>query len=196
MSELTWAIARGTGVSALVLFTVAVALGLVMAGRRGLPGVPKFVVTLVHRNVTLLATAFIGIHLVTLLLDSYAKVSITDLFVPFVSSAAHPLYVGLGTVAVDLLLAIMITSLLRHRVGPRVFRAVHWLTYLMWPVAVLHGLGTGTDASQTWFTALTLGCVALVVAAAISRLVPTLAARTHTLPTHTLPTHTHVEVAR
>lgn len=178
MSELSWAVARGTGVAALVLFTVAVALGLVMAGRRPLPGVPRFAVTLIHRNVTLLATAFIGLHVVTLLLDSYAKVGVVDLFVPFISSAEHPLFVGLGTVAFDLLLAIMITSLLRHRVGVRVFRAVHWLTYLLWPVAVLHGLGTGTDASSGWFTALTLGCVGVVLAAAIGRLIPARPART------------------
>lgn len=81
----------------------------------------------------------------SLFFDSYAQLRLVDLVIPFLG-AAKPLWLGLGTVAVDLLAVITVVSLLRHRVGPRVFKAVHFGTYLLWPIALVHAIGTGTDA--------------------------------------------------
>ena len=62
------------------------------------------------------------------------------------------------------------TSLLRARVGQRAWRAVHWLAYGAWPLAVLHGIGTGSDTSAWWMRAIDIGCVAAVGAAVAWRL--------------------------
>ena len=95
---------------------------------------------------------------------------------PFLGSY-RPLWLGLGTVAVDLLVVITVVSLLRHRVGPRIFRAVHWLTYALWPVALLHALGNGTDAGSLWMDAVAVVCTGAVAAAVTWRLLPSYAER-------------------
>ncbi|WBM79759.1 ferric reductase-like transmembrane domain-containing protein [Cryobacterium breve] len=169
MNEALWALGRGTGVVSLALFTVSVLLGILNRSGRPLFTLPRFSVALVHRNVALLATAFLAIHLVTLFGDSYAQLRLVDFVVPFLG-AAKPFWLGLGTLAVDLMLAIVITALLRGVVGVRVFKAVHWLTYLMWPVALLHSIGNGTDVGQTWFIAFAATCSIAVVAALVWRL--------------------------
>jgi sulfoxide reductase heme-binding subunit YedZ len=107
---------------------------------------------------------FVAIHVLSLLADSYSQLRLVDLIVPF-RGAYRPLWLGFGTVAIDLLIAIMITSLLRRRVGLRVFRVVHWLTYALWPVALIHSIGTGTDAGQPLFIACAVFCSMAVIAA-------------------------------
>jgi sulfoxide reductase heme-binding subunit YedZ len=69
-------------------------------------------------------------------------------------------------VAVDLLGVVILTSLLRNRIGPRAFKAVHWLTYGIWPIAVLHAIGNGTDSFSLWFFGLAVTC-SLAVAGAL-----------------------------
>ncbi|TFC51302.1 ferric reductase-like transmembrane domain-containing protein [Cryobacterium shii] len=169
MNEALWALGRGTGVVALALFTMSVLLGILTRSGRPLFGLPRFALTLVHRNVALLATAFLAVHLVTLLGDSYAQLRLVDFVVPFLG-AYKPFWLGLGTVAVDLLIAVVLTSPERASVGVRVFRAVHWLTYLIWPVALLHGIGNGTDAGAGWFIAFAVVCAVAVLSALLWRL--------------------------
>lgn len=164
MDEAFWALGRGTGVVALVLFTLSVLLGILTRSGRPLFTVPRFSITLIHRNVSVLATVFIFIHMLALLADSYAQLTIVDLVFPFLG-AYRPFWLGLGTVAVDLILAVVVTSLLRRHIGQRVFKAVHWSTYLMWPIALAHSLGTGTDAGKGWFLALAVTCTVAVLAA-------------------------------
>jgi methionine sulfoxide reductase heme-binding subunit len=166
-----WYTARGSGVVALVLLTIVVALGI--ASRSGRPafGLPRFAVQLVHRNASLLAVLLIALHLTTLTLDKYAKVDISDLLVPFIGSY-RPFWQGLGTLALLLIVALVATGLLRSRMPERVWRAVHWLAYACWPVAFAHGLGTGTDSGTLWLRLIAAVC-ALTVAAAVSwRLAP------------------------
>lgn len=166
--ELLWAVGRASGVVALLLLTASLWLGIVVRSGRPLPGLPRFSVTLVHRNISLLAVAFLAVHVGTLLLDSYAKLTLTDVLVPFLG--AHlPFWLGLGTIAVDLLLAVTITALLRRRLGLRVFKAVHWLSYAMWPVALAHTVGDGTDGRSGWMLLLAAGCVLFVLVAVFWR---------------------------
>src|ERR1700710_1392688 len=139
MDAALWAIGRGTGVIALVALTLSLVLGIVTRSGRPLPGLPRFSITLVHRNLSLLACVFVVIHVVTLFFDSFAQLTILDFVVPFYGSFL-PFWQGLGTVAVDLLIAIIVTALLRNRLGVRTFRAVHWLTYAMWPIALAHAI--------------------------------------------------------
>lgn len=168
MNELMWAFGRASGVVALILFTMTVLLGIVTRSGRPLPGMPRFSVSLVHRNVSLLALVFLVLHVGTLLFDSYAKLTVTDIVVPFVGSF-KPFWQGLGTVAFDLVVAIVVTALLRRRIGNRVFRFIHWFTYAMWPIAVLHGIGNGTNGTSGWFLLLAAGSTLLIVAATVWR---------------------------
>ena len=159
MTDALWYLGRGTGVVSLVLLTLVVALGIWTRSGRPLAGLPRFAVGTLHRNAALLAVLLLGIHVGTLLADPYAQLRLVDLVVPF-AGRYRPLWLGLGTVGLDLVAALVATSLLRHRLGQRSWRAVHWLAYLCWPVAVLHTLGDGTDAGQGWLRALVVVCVA------------------------------------
>jgi sulfoxide reductase heme-binding subunit YedZ len=166
MSSALWYAGRGTGLVSLVLFTVVVVLGIATRSGRPLAGLPRFGITELHRNVSLTAVVFPLIHVTTLLFDPYAQLRVIDFVVPF-QAAYRPLWQGMGTVAFDLVLAIVATSLLRHRIRLRAWRAVHWLAYLMWPVAMVHGLGTGTDSGTTWLR-VTAGACAFAVAVALA----------------------------
>jgi len=169
MDEAFWALGRGTGVVGLALFSLAVVLGITVRSGRPAAGLPRFGLARLHRDVAVLATAFIGIHIVSLFFDSYAQLQLVDLVLPFLA-AYQPFWLGLGTLAVDLTLAVVITALLRHRIGARAFRAVHWTTYLLWPLSVAHGIGAGTDAAQPWFLIVVGVCCAAVLGAAAWRL--------------------------
>ncbi len=116
---------------------------------------------LIHRNISLLATLFLLMHIGSLMLDSYAKLNLIDVVVPFLGSF-KPFWQGLGTVAFDLLVALVLTGLLRHRLGQRTFRAVHWFAYAMWPIALAHSIGNGTNGTEKWFLALAAGSVVAV----------------------------------
>jgi sulfoxide reductase heme-binding subunit YedZ len=164
MSEALWALGRGAGTVTLVLMTISVLLGVLTRSGRPALGLPRFAVARVHRDAGLLVVAMLTIHVVSLFLDPYAQLHLVDVVVPFLARYS-PFWQGLGTVGLDLLLAVVVTSLLRRRIGLRTWRGVHWATYALWPVAVAHGLGNGTDAFTTWFLAVTGICVLSVVAA-------------------------------
>lgn len=165
-----WFATRGTGVVSLLLLTAIVVLGVAGATRWRSPRWPRFVVAGLHRNLTLLALVFIGLHVITTVADGYAPISLLNAILPF-TSPYRPVWLGLGAVAFDLLLALTITSLLRARIGYGRWRALHWLAYASWPIALVHGLGTGTDARVTWMQVVTVTCVAGVVGAVLWRVV-------------------------
>ncbi len=163
-----WFITRGTGAISLVLLTVSVALGIADVRRLRLRGVPRFVIDALHRNASLLAVAFIVIHIATSILDGFAPIGILDAVIPL-HSAYRPIWLGLGAVAFDLMLAIVITSLMRQRIGYKTWRTTHWLAYASFPIALVHGFGTGSDAKTHWLLLLSAACVAVVLVAVISR---------------------------
>jgi sulfoxide reductase heme-binding subunit YedZ len=164
-----WYLTRATGATALVLLTLSLVLGVINVERWTTRSLPRFVIDGGHRTVSLLVCVLLTIHIGTSVLDGYAPIALVDVFVPFVGTY-RPLWLGLGAFALDLLLALIITSLLRARFGVRAWRAVHWLAYACWPVALVHGLGTGSDVRAGWLTWLALGCTAAVVLAVIARL--------------------------
>jgi sulfoxide reductase heme-binding subunit YedZ len=165
-----WYLSRGTGAITLVLLSMTVLLG-ISGTLRWRPGArtPRFVVDGLHRNVSLLVVVLLVAHILTALLDPFAHLRVLDAFLPF-TSHYRPLWLGFGALAFDLLIALVVTSLLRARLGLRAWRAVHWAAYACWPVAVLHGLGTGTDARSIWLQVLTAVCVGGVVIAMAARL--------------------------
>jgi sulfoxide reductase heme-binding subunit YedZ len=164
-----WYATRGAGAMTLVLLTVSVVLGIGEVRRWQPVGAPRFAVAALHRTTSLLALALLAVHVVTTLLDPFPRIGLLSVAVPFATDY-RPLWMALGTLASDVLVALVVTSLVRRRLGYRAWRGLHWLAYACWPVAVLHGLGTGSDTRSTWMLALTLACVGAVVVAVANRL--------------------------
>jgi sulfoxide reductase heme-binding subunit YedZ len=129
---------------------------------------PRFVWDAVHRNASLLAVAFVVVHIVTSVLDGFAPISLVDTVIPF-GSSYRPIWLGFGAVAFDLLVAVAATSLVRRRLGYQTWRAVHWAAYASWPVALIHGLGTGSDTKSGWMLLVVAGVVIAVIVAVVAR---------------------------
>lgn len=163
-----WYLTRGLGVAALLLLTASVALGVLTAVRWKSNRWPRFVTAGLHRNLTLLSICLIVVHVVTTVADGYTTIGLKDAVIPFLSSY-RPVWLGLGAIAFDLLLALVATSLLRGRIGYRAWRYIHWLAYASWPVALVHALGTGSDARVGWMQVVGALSIGVVVLAALAR---------------------------
>jgi Ferric reductase like transmembrane component len=168
-SQVWWFATRSTGIAALVLLTASMVLGILTSTRYARPKLPRFVTMGLHRNVSLLVLVFLALHIITTVVDSFAPVAWTDAVLPF-AGTYRPLWLGLGALSFDLLIALTVTSLLRERLGYRTWRWIHWASYACWPTAVMHGLGTGTDTKLPLFLAVTAVCVGSVIIALWYRL--------------------------
>jgi predicted ferric reductase len=171
-TQILWYASRATGAVSLVLFTAVMVLGIVTSGRLGLPGLPRAGVLRLHRNLTLVSMAFLTVHIVTAIADGYVDLSYWDVLIPF-GAGFDPFWIGLATVAVDLLIAIGITSALRLRLSAKVWRGIHLSAYAMWPLALLHGFGvSGGDGRETWMFILDAVCIVAVLLAVGYRMRP------------------------
>jgi sulfoxide reductase heme-binding subunit YedZ len=164
-----WYVTRGSGMVSLLLLTAVVVLGVLLSARWASPDWPVFLSQAMHRFLSLTAVVFIVLHVATAVLDPFAHLGLSDALIPF-TSAYRTLWLGLGVVASELIAALVITSLLRAKLGFRTWRAIHWLAYASWPIALVHGLGTGTDARIWWALLLDAGCLGAVVIAIALRL--------------------------
>ena len=167
-----WFASRATGVVALVLLTVVLVLGIAVNRHGRLPGLPRFAVTSLHRAVSLLAVAFVAVHIISAIADPYVSIGIAASVIPFVSHY-QPFWLGLGAVSIDLMLALTVTSLLRARIGRRTWRAVHWLGYVSWPVAFAHSIGSGPDLWRGGLLDLAIACAVAVAGAVAWRVIGT-----------------------
>lgn len=165
---LLWYLNRGSGVALLLVLTATVALGILAArdGRARL--LPRFVGQQLHRNLGLLGVVLVVGHIVTAVADSYVDIRWWQALVP-VGATYEPLWLGLGTLAFDVMLLMVLSSLLRHRVGQRAWHLVHLLGYLAWPFAMAHSIGIGTDAMTGWGRQVGIGCAAAVAVASLVR---------------------------
>lgn len=168
-SQALWFTTRAAGVVSLLLFTAVVVMGQLARLRVDSANWPRFLSADFHRNLSLLSLVFLVIHIVTAVVDPFTSLGIAPVVLPFGSSYRR-FWLGLGTVAFEITLAVIITSLLRLRVGLRAWRTIHWLSYAAWPIAVLHGLGTGTDSNSAWLMGITIACVATVLVVTAWRL--------------------------
>jgi sulfoxide reductase heme-binding subunit YedZ len=168
-STVLWYAIRATGLMSLVLLTATTMLGILTANRTTSPRWPGFALQDLHRRISLIAMAFLGCHIVASVLDTYVHIPWAAIAVPFASSYKRA-WVALGSIGIDLLLAVAVSSMLRHRIRARTWRALHWLAYLSWPVALSHAFGMGTDMRQLWVIGLSAACIAAVVGAATWRL--------------------------
>ncbi len=164
-----WYASRATGVVTMLLLTAVVLLGILVNRQGRLPGLPGFAVTGLHRNVSLLAVAFLAIHVLTAIADPYVTIGLAAAVLPF-ASAYKPLWLGLGAISLDLIAALILTSLARARMGRRAWRAIHWLAYAAWPLAVLHSFGSSSDARGGLVLGVLAGCVLATAAALAWRL--------------------------
>ncbi len=160
-STALWYATRASGLMALILLTVTMVLGLTTTTRARARNWPGFAQQEIHRRISILAVVFLGIHVLTSVLDTYVNISWAAVVIPFTSSYSS-FWVGVGTVSLDLMIAVFVTSLLRTRMRPGTWRAVHWLAYLSWPIALAHTFGMGTDARERWVIALGAACVLAV----------------------------------
>ena len=164
-----WFANRGTGFVLLVLLTLSTMLGVLSTARVSPRLWPRMLSQGLHRNVSLLAVTFLAAHVATAVADTFVDIRWYNAFVPF-SGTYKPVWLGLGSLGLDLLIAVTATSLLRHRMSHRPWRAVHVMAYAAWGLGLLHGLQMGTDAASVWGAGLNYGCIAVVLLAVLARL--------------------------
>ena len=143
MNELLWYTSRATGTASIVLLTGVVVLGAAISGRGARSRDGATIVTALHRWLSLGMTVFLLLHVATAVVETYVSIDLISAILPF-TSGYERLWVGLGTLAFDLFVAVVVTSLLRQRISDRTWRFVHWAAYLLWPLAILHGFTLGT----------------------------------------------------
>ncbi len=168
-STALWYTTRASGLMALILLTLTMVLGITTTTRARARNWPGFAQQEMHRRISMVAVVFLGIHVLTSVLDTYVSISWAAIIIPFTSSYGR-FWVGVGAISLDLMIAVFATSLLRARMRPGTWRAIHWLAYLSWPVALAHTFGMGTDARESWVIVLGVACVAAVAAALVWRL--------------------------
>lgn len=166
-----WLLARASGLTAYTVLTLSVLAGLVLKSRpfRSLraPDVVE-----VHKTLALTGLGALVLHGVSIVLDTTVKVSLVALFVPGLV-AYRPAAVAAGVVAAWLFAVVAASFWVRRRIGTRLWRRLHWLTYALFGLATIHGISAGTDSTQPWARALYLGALGAVVAATAWRaLVP------------------------
>lgn len=176
---LLWFLNRATGLSLVAVLSLSVALGVLTLGGRaagdGGARVPRFVTRSLHRNLALGSLALLTVHVATAIADEYVDIRWWQAVVP-ADGAYEPLGTSLGAVAFDLLLAVALTTALRHRIGHRTWRGVHVLSWAAWAGGVGHGLLVGSDLASpadwwSWSATPALGGTGLVLVALAYRLV-------------------------
>jgi sulfoxide reductase heme-binding subunit YedZ len=129
-----------------------------------------------HRNVALLSALLVAGHVATAVVDSYVDIGAVSAVLPF-TSGYRPIAVGLGALAVDLVLLVLVTSLLRDRLPRRLWAPVHLTSYALWPLAAVHGLTAASDLGGGWLLLLVLTCAAATAWASLAALATRRAAR-------------------
>ena len=164
-----WYLMRASGIVTLILLTGVFVLGIATTNRWRGRRLPGFAALSLHRSISLLSVVFLGVHIATALVDPYAAVGVAAVVVPFVAGKSA-LWAGLGALSLDLTFALIVTSLLRRHLSLRVWRGIHWVAYLSWPLALAHSLGIGSDAGTLWLRSIAGVCIGVVVAAVAWRL--------------------------
>jgi predicted ferric reductase len=168
-STYLWYTTRASGIVSLILLTLTMVLGLTTTSRARSRSWPGFAQQEIHRRISILAVVFLAIHVLTSILDTYVHIGWFAVVVPFTSPYSR-FWVGLGTVALDLMVAVFVSSLLRAHLSPGTWRGIHWLAYASWPIALAHTFGMGTDSREHWVIALGVLCVLSVGLALVWRL--------------------------
>jgi sulfoxide reductase heme-binding subunit YedZ len=169
--QVLWFATRGAGAVSLLMLTASVCLGLVTVTRFQAAGWPRFFNYELHRRLSLLSIVFLAVHVLAAVLDPFTSLGLGAALVPL-ASTYRPVPVALGVVALYLFVALVATSLLRRHVGQKAWRAVHWASYAMWPMALLHGMLAGTDVLAPWMLGIDIACVTVVALSLAWRILP------------------------
>ncbi len=167
-SPYLWYTTRATGLVSLALFTVVVSLGTLVANRVGGSTVGRFELSELHRTISVIAMVFLAVHVATTVVDSFVSTGAISVVVPFTSSYRR-WGVGLGAVAVDLMIAVWISSLVKSRIANRSWRFIHWFSWFAYAIAIVHALLTGTDARRGLGLVIVVASLAIVAGAAVWR---------------------------
>ncbi len=172
---LLWYLNRATGITLLVLLTASLLLGMLATGGRARGRVPAFAAQALHRNLALVALGLLLAHVATAVADTFVSIRWWEALVPFVGTY-QPLWLGLGALALDVVVVVVVSSLARARLGYRGWRALHLTAYAAWAMSLAHGIGIGSDtgvadaaAGAWWGLPLSLGCAGAVLVAALVR---------------------------
>lgn len=187
-STTVWYTTRASGIVSLVLLTITMVLGVTTTSRARARNWPGFAQQELHRRLSMITMVFVAIHVLTSVLDTYVRIGWLAIVVPFASPYSR-FWVAMGTVALDLMLAVFFSSLLRSRMEPATWRATHWLAYGCWPIALAHTFGLGTDAGEVWVIILGALC-GLSVGSALLWRIKTAVKRPSTPPTMPLTAKT------
>lgn len=164
-----WYLMRGSGVASLLLLTAVSALGIATVSRWRPGRIPRFVTLGLHRNLSLLAVAFLAVHILSAVIDPQATVGLVSVVVPLPSDR-YAIWLGLAALSLDLVIALVVTSLVRERIPLRAWRGVHWVAYAAWPAALLHGAGMGTDTHSGWMLTVDAACISIFAGALVLRM--------------------------
>jgi DMSO/TMAO reductase YedYZ heme-binding membrane subunit len=169
LDQLLWLTSRAAALTAFFLLAAALVSGQALRSAMFEGAVRNRDLSNLHRFLTICWVPFVGLHVVSMVLDAVARISLIDLVIPFRVSYAS-LAIGLGTVGFDLLLVVTVTSYLRRRIDPLAWRWLHRLSYPMFGVFALHALLSGTDFARTLVLAPAAGVVAFIVIVTLARL--------------------------
>lgn len=164
-----WYLTRGSGAVSTILLSASMVLGVLTSTGFTTLRVPRFLVQGLHRNVSLVVLIFIAIHIATTVVDGFVAIGWLDAVIPF-RSGYHAFWTGLGTLSLDLMLAVIISSVTRVHLTHTTWRWIHWLSYASWPIAMLHGFEVGSDRHAAWMLWVNGTCLAVVAAAVLARL--------------------------
>ena len=148
-SEIFWFLARASGITAYLLISASMIAGIVLKSRPFGAALKAPIALDVHRFITSLALAAIGVHGLALVADSTVEITFGDLLIPF-AAPYKPLWTGLGVIAADLALIVAISFPLKKRIGGKNWRRLHWATYSIFVFSTAHGIAAGTDTAQPW----------------------------------------------
>ncbi len=176
-SNLLWYIGRGSGITAYLLLTFSVVLGIALSRRWHATRIPRLVVDELHRWLTITFYVFIVIHVVTMLLDPFTHFRVADVIVPF-ASTYRPIWLSLGIIGAEVSIAAGASVWVRKWIGYRTWHVLHLTAYPIFFISLLHSIGTGTDTKTTWATALYIGSFVLVAGATLWRMIEVPAWRT------------------
>ncbi|RHW27576.1 ferric reductase [Nocardioides immobilis] len=164
-TAMLWFLNRGTGMVLLGVLTATVLLGVLAARGRAGSLLPAFVSRSLHRNLSLFGAILLVAHIATAVLDEFVDIRWWHAFVPY-GAAYEPWWLAVGTLASDLILAVLVTTAVRGRLGLRCWQRVHQLAYLAWALGLVHGLMIGSDSGETW-ALISYSAAAGVVAVAV-----------------------------
>lgn len=160
-TQALWYLSRATGLVSFVLLSAVMVMGALLSRRGKVPGLPRFAGVGLHRNASLFAIVLLTIHIVSAVVDPYVSIGWVAVLLPF-TSGYEPFWLGLGALAIDMTMALVVSSLVRFRIGIRTWRKIHWIAYAAWPVAAIHGIGAATDLQSGVLLAVVLATIAAV----------------------------------